>query len=108
MKGTDKRVVLITASGEEEAINIARDLVTEKLAACVNIVPAIRSIYRWEGKIHDDAEVLLIVKTNATSFNNLRDRVASIHSYANPEIISLPIDSGSEKYLEWLDANLAD
>ncbi len=105
---TDKRVTLITASSEDEARTIAKTIVEERLAACVNIIPSIRSIYRWEGKICDDSESLLIVKTSNKSVEALEKRVAQLHSYSVPEIISLPIERGSEKYLAWIDENLND
>ena len=99
---TQARVVLITAPNVESAGNIAKTLVEEKLAACVNIVPGIRSIYLWEGKICDDSEVLMIAKTTAERFPDLQKRVQGLHSYETPEIISLPIEEGSAKYLRWI------
>jgi periplasmic divalent cation tolerance protein len=98
----DNIVVLITASKEEEAVVIAKTLVEERLAACVNIVPAVRSIYRWEGKVHDDPECMMVVKTSASNFELLESRVKALHSYSVPEIIALPIVKGYAPYLEWL------
>ncbi len=95
-------VVLITASAEEEAVKIARALVEDRLAACVNIVKSIRSIYRWEGKIEDDQEVLMLAKTTQALFPTLEKRVKELHSYTVPEIIAVPIIHGSENYLAWL------
>lgn len=103
MAGTDKIVVLITAPSEEEAVKIGAALVEGKLAACVNIVPGLRSIYRWEGKICDDREVLLIVKTKSSVFEKLKDRVRSLHPYTTPEIIAIPVTAGFEDYLKWVD-----
>jgi periplasmic divalent cation tolerance protein len=103
MAGTDKIVVLITAPSEEEAVKIATALVDEKLAACVNIVPGLRSIYRWEGKICDEREVLLMAKTKSSVFEKLKDRVRSLHPYTTPEIIAIPVTAGFEGYLKWVD-----
>lgn len=103
MSGTDKIVVLVTAPSEEEAVKIASALVEEKLAACVNIVPGLRSIYRWEGKICDDREVLLVAKTKQSVFDSLKHRVRSLHPYATPEIIAIPVTAGFEDYLKWVD-----
>ncbi len=99
---TDYIVVLITASKEEEAAKIAKDIVTSRLAACVNIVRGIRSIYRWQEKIEDEGEVLMIVKARRNLFGELKERVKELHSYTVPEIIALPIIEGSEEYLKWL------
>ncbi|UCG79434.1 MAG: divalent-cation tolerance protein CutA [Nitrospirota bacterium] len=95
-------IVFITASNEDEAGGIARKLVEEKLAACVNIIRDIRSVYMWKGKIEDDTEVLMIVKTRKEHFEKLRDVVTELHSYEVPEVISLPLIAGSEPYLAWL------
>lgn len=99
---TEYIMVLITASKEDEAARIARDIVSSRLAACVNIVKGIRSIYRWQGKIEDEGEVLMIVKTRRDLFGELKKRVKELHSYSVPEIIALPIVEGSEEYLKWL------
>jgi periplasmic divalent cation tolerance protein len=95
-------VVLVTCSSEEESLKIARSLVEERLAACVNIISPIRSIYRWEGKIWDEKEWLLIIKTQKQRFEELEKKVISLHSYSAPEIISLPIEEGSSAYLNWI------
>ncbi|GBE36656.1 divalent-cation tolerance protein CutA [bacterium BMS3Bbin07] len=99
-------VVFITAPDEEEAARIARTIVEERLAGCVNIVKGIRSIYSWEGKVEDEHEVLMIVKTKRDLFNALEKRVKELHSYSVPEIISLPLVEGSEEYLSWLKHEL--
>jgi periplasmic divalent cation tolerance protein len=96
-------VILVTCGSEEEALSIARTLVEERLAACVNLVSPVRSIYRWEGKIWDEEEWLLIIKTQRQRFEELEEKVKSLHSYAVPEIIGLPIVEGSSSYLEWLE-----
>lgn len=96
-------VVYVTAPDEDEAAKIAQTLVAERLAGCVNIVKGVRSIYSWQGKIEDDPEVLMIVKTQRHLFGALKDRVRELHSYTVPEIIALPVVEGSEDYLNWLD-----
>jgi periplasmic divalent cation tolerance protein len=98
-------VVLVTCGSEEEALKIANALVEEHLAACVNLVSPIRSIYRWEGKIWDEKEWLLIIKTQKHRVGELEIRVKSLHSYSVPEIISLPITEGSSAYLNWIREN---
>jgi periplasmic divalent cation tolerance protein len=95
-------VVFITAPSEDEAANIAKALVEDRLAACVNIVRNLRSIYSWQGKVEDESEVLMIVKTQEKLFNSLAQKVREMHSYTVPEIIALPIVVGSEDYLKWL------
>jgi len=95
-------VCYITAPNEDEAVNIARVLVGDRLAACANIVKNVRSIYSWKGTIEDDAEVLMIVKTQKALFQQLSNKVKELHSYDVPEIIALPIVDGSEEYLQWL------
>jgi periplasmic divalent cation tolerance protein len=99
---TNEIVVNITALNEEEAAKIARGLVEAKLAGCVNIVKGIRSIYIWQGKIEDEPEALMIVKTQRKHFKALSAKVKELHSYSVPEIIALPIVEGSEDYLKWL------
>jgi len=99
---TEYIIVLITAPNEEEASRISHALVGEKLAACVNIMPAVRSIYRWEGRIEDEKEVLLIIKTKRVLFERLQKRVKELHSYSVPEIVALPLVEGDEAYMNWL------
>ena len=98
----DYMFVLITAPDEDEAVKIGKTLVEEKLAGCVNIIKGIRSIYFWQGKVEDEPEVLMIVKTKTNLFDELEKRVKSLHSYTVPEIIGIKIDKGSEGYLNWL------
>ena len=95
-------IVLATCGSEEEALRIANALVEKHLAACVNLVSPIRSIYRWEGKIWDEKEWLLIIKTQKKRFQELEKKVKSLHSYSVPEIISLSIVEESSSYLNWL------
>lgn len=95
-------MVLITAPGEEEAAVIARELVELRLAACVNIIPSVRSFYWWEGRIQDDHEVLMIAKTRKDLFGSLREKVKELHSYTVPEVLALPVIEGFDKYLFWV------
>jgi len=95
-------IVLITASSSEEAATIAGALVNEQIAACVNIVPGVRSLFFWEGKTQDVCETLLICKSRQPLLGKLISRVKSLHSYAVPEVIALPIIAGSRDYLDWV------
>ena len=104
---TDYIVILVTAGSEAEAEKIAKALVEERLAACVNLMNPIRSIYRWEGKIADDREWLLLIRTRAEGFSAVADRVKALHSYQVPEVIALPILAGTEGYLRWLQDETA-
>lgn len=104
---TDKIVVLSTCGSPEQAAEVSRKLVELRLAACVNIVPGVRSIYRWKGKIEDAIEWQLVIKSRRDLFDKLRDALAAMHSYEVPEMIVLPIVDGSASYLEWLDRELA-
>ena len=99
---TENIVVFITASTEDEAAAIAQTVVGEGLAGCVNIVRGVRSIYRWQGKVEDEQEVLMVVKTGRHRFDALSRRVKELHRYTVPEIIALPVVEGSEEYLNWL------
>jgi periplasmic divalent cation tolerance protein len=95
-------VVLITAPSLKEARTIGRKLVEEKLAACVNIIPQIVSLFHWQGKICRERESLMVLKTKQSCFDRLVKRVKSLHSYSVPEIIALPIIQGSQDYLQWI------
>ena len=99
---TDKVVILVTAASKKECRKIARHLVEGKLAACVNITAPIESIYRWEGKIADDQEYQLIIKSTRELFPEIKAAISKLHSYHTPEIICLPIIEGSRNYLEWV------
>jgi periplasmic divalent cation tolerance protein len=99
---TDKILVLTTASSKDEARKIGRALVEGLLAACVNIVPQVGSIYRWEGEVEEAEEWLLMVKTTRTAFERVRDAISEHHSYDVPECIAVPIESGSAAYLNWI------
>lgn len=97
----DKRIVMTTAGSVDEARRIAEGLLERKLAACVNIVPKIVSIYRWKGKVEEAEEWLLWVKTSV-AFERVRDAILEMHSYELPECLSISIENGSPEYLEWL------
>ncbi|HTA51063.1 MAG TPA: divalent-cation tolerance protein CutA [Verrucomicrobiae bacterium] len=99
---TDKRIVLTTASSEEEARKIARHLLEHRLAACVNILPQVASIYLWQGKIEEAREWLLVIKTTAAAFGQVNEAIADLHSYELPECICLTIEDGSPAYLQWI------
>jgi periplasmic divalent cation tolerance protein len=103
---TDKIVVLTTCASAEQAELLARYLVEHHLAACVNIVPGARSIYRWKDKVEADAELVLIIKTRRDRFAALRAAIEKIHTYEVPEIVAIPVVDGSAPYLAWLDREL--
>jgi periplasmic divalent cation tolerance protein len=103
---TDKVIVLSTCSSREEADRIARGLVEERLAACVNIVSGVSSVYRWQGAVQEDAEVLLIIKSRRDLLARLNERLAAMHTYEVPEAIAIPVVDGSEAYLDWLEREL--
>lgn len=98
-------IVFTTAGKIEEAKKIAKILVQEKLAACVNIIRPIDSYYVWENKLVEDKEILLIIKTRISLFNKLKNRIISLHSYKIPEIILIPIKKGLKSYLDWIEEN---
>jgi periplasmic divalent cation tolerance protein len=92
----------VTMPDKERATSMARVLVDEGLAACVNVIPGVRSIYQWDGKVQEDDEVLCLIKTRAALFERARDRVLALHPYEVPEILAFAVDDGSAAYLEWL------
>ena len=99
---TDKKLVWTTAGSAEEARKIAHALVDAKLAACVNIVPQIQSVYRWKEKVEEAEEWLLLIKTTDEAFGRVRDAIKQIHSYEMPEVIAFEIQEGSPEYLRWI------
>ena len=104
---TDKRIALTTAGSEEEAQKIARHLVENRMAACVNIVPQILSVYRWQGKVEEAREWLLLIKTTADAFEKVSEAIAECHSYELPECVCLSIEDGSPTYLQWIADSVA-
>ena len=98
----DEIVVYVTSANEDEATGIARAIVEARLAACVNIIKNVRSIYIWRDNLQDDVEVLMIIKTKKDLFDDLVAEVKKLHSYDVPEIIAIPISLGSEDYITWL------
>ncbi len=96
-------VLVLSAVGtREEAGRIAQALVGERLAACVNVVPGVASVYRWKGAVHEDDELLLVIKTRAEAVEALRARLLALHSYELPEVVVLPIAGGHAPYLDWI------
>ena len=103
---SNARIVLSTAGSQDEARKLAHALVERRLAACVNIVPRIESVYRWQGKVENAEEWLLVIKTQAEAFSRVRDAIQELHSYELPECVMVEVDSGSEGYLKWLAENV--
>src|ERR1035438_9723045 len=103
---TDKIVVLTTCAAAADAERMARALVEGRLAACVNVVPGVRSFYHWKGATQSGEEFLLIVKTSRDLFGALRAEIEKIHPYEMPELLALPVVAGAENYLSWLQSNL--
>jgi len=104
---TDKIVVLSTCASEEEAERIARLLVEERVAACVNVLAGVRSFYRWKGEVESAGEWLLIVKSTRDRFADLRAAIEKAHSYEVPEVVALPVVEGAANYLSWIDGCLS-
>ncbi len=104
---TDKILVLSTAGSEAEANQIARSLVERRLAACVNILPNIKSVYRWKNKIEESGECLLVIKTTRTVFAQVCEAIKNLHSYEMPECISLAVEDGGVEYLRWIEESVA-
>ena len=105
---TDKIVIFVTVGNSSDAALLAKSLVEKRLAACVNLVPGISSWYWWEGKVNEDQEVLLIMKTSRDKFAALEKEVLRLHSYAVPEIIAVQIVEGSKNYLSWIEESLKE
>ena|SRR5215510_12566385 len=100
---TDKIIVFVTCESKEQAETIAQAVVSDKLAACVNVLPGIRSCYVWEGKLTWSDELLLLIKTTRGRFEQLKSRIRELHSFAVPEIVGVTIDEAFDKYLDWID-----
>ncbi len=103
---TEAIVVFMTAANREEAGRLAETLVEKRLAACVQILPEMESVYRWQGRVERQREVLLIAKTTQLKFGKLEKEVRELHSYETPEIVAVPLIAGSGPYLEWLEASV--
>ena len=103
---TDKIIVFVTCETKEQAEKIAEVLVSEKMAACVNVVAGVRSCYVWEKKLTWSDEVLLLIKTTRGRFVQLQARVKALHSYELPEIVSVDIDDADQKYVDWIDQSV--
>jgi periplasmic divalent cation tolerance protein len=103
---TDFQIVLSTCADREQAERIARRLVEQQLAACVNILPGVQSIYRWQGNVESASEVLMVIKTSADLVSEVELTIASLHSYEVPEFLALPVFGGSHAYLAWLRDSL--
>lgn len=100
------RLVVVTTQNVAEAEKIARKLIEKELAACVNIVPKIRSLYRWKGEVHEDQESLMLIKTSRKLIPELKKRIKKMHSYDLPEFIVFKIEQGDRDYLKWLESQL--
>lgn len=107
LRMTEHIVVFVTTAGSEDAERIARALLEARQAACCNIIAGVRSLYHWQEKIADDQEVLLVIKSRAELFEQIKGTVTALHRYAVPEIIALPITAGSENYLKWINESVA-
>jgi periplasmic divalent cation tolerance protein len=99
---TDAMLVLTTLPSAEAAAELAKAVVEEKLAACANLLPAVRSIYRWQGRVQDESEVLVLFKTRQEHFERLKSRVLELHPYEIPEVLAVPVEQGYQAYLDWL------
>ena len=103
---TDKIIVFVTCESREQAEKIAQSVVTGKLAACVNVLPGVRSCYIWDRKLTWSDEVLLLIKSTRGRFGQLQDRIKELHSYEVPEIISVTIEDAFDKYIDWIDSSV--
>ena len=103
---TEKIIVFVTCDSKKQAEEIAQAVINEKLAACVNVVPAIRSCYIWEGKLTWSDELLLLIKTTRGRFRQLQNRIIALHSYELPEIVAVSIEDAHQKYLDWIDRSV--
>jgi periplasmic divalent cation tolerance protein len=103
MPHTDAIVVLTTLSSEEEALSLVRKLLERRLIACGTMFPGARSLYRWQGRVADEREVMVLLKTRAARLETLKAAFGELHPYKVPELLALPVEAGLEKYLEWID-----
>lgn len=107
MKPTDAITVLTTVASADEAVTLVRALLERRLIACGTLLPGARSLYRWEGRIADEPEVLVLLKTRKTRLQGLQAAVEELHPYKVPELLALPVTAGNEKYLAWLNRETA-
>lgn len=105
---SEHQLVFCTVPDRETGLQLARTLVDEQLAACVNLLPDVASVYRWQNAVQESAECLLLIKTRAVLFAALRDRIVALHPYELPEVISVPVNAGLPAYLNWIDENTRD
>ncbi|HEY3940238.1 MAG TPA: divalent-cation tolerance protein CutA [Bryobacteraceae bacterium] len=101
---TDALVVLCTCADERQALGIANALIETRAAACVTLLPAVQSVYHWQGKIEKTSEILLLIKTTEDRFRTVENKIVELHSYDTPEIIALPVIDGLQRYLTWLQS----
>ena len=104
---TDKIVILSTCSTRQEAERLARLLVDDRLAACVTVIPQVRSFYRWKDAVESSEEYLLLIKSSRDRFDSVRAKIETAHSYEVPEVIAIPVVDGAPNYMNWLTANLS-
>jgi periplasmic divalent cation tolerance protein len=104
MPHTDAIVVLTTVASDEEAVKLVRTLLDRRLVACGTLLPGGRSLYRWEGKIADEREVVVMLKTRSARLDSLRTAFGELHPYKVPELLALPVEAGLDKYLEWINS----
>ena len=105
---TDKIVILSACSTEQEAETLARLLVDDRLAACVSVIPRVRSFYHWQGAVQSSEECLLIIKSSRDLFDSVRTKLEAVHTYEIPEVLALPVVEGAPNYMNWLTANLSE
>jgi periplasmic divalent cation tolerance protein len=103
MPRTDAMVVLTTVASDEEAVTFVRALLDRRLVACGTLMPGARSLYRWQGKVADEREVVIMLKTRSAQIDSLRAAFTELHPYKVPELLALPVEAGLEKYLEWIN-----
>ncbi len=101
-KGLEHIMVITTVGSEEQALTIANALVYKEVAACVNLVPAIRSIYRFKGKVWDDEEFMLIIKSTKSNYDEIEKTITALHNYEIPEILAFPMEKGKPEFLQWI------
>jgi periplasmic divalent cation tolerance protein len=103
MPHTDALVVFTTVASDEEAVTLIRELLDRRLIACGTLFPGARSLYRWQGKVADETEVVLMLKTRSARLDSLREAFSELHPYKVPELLGVPVEAGLEKYLEWIN-----